>query len=153
MATTGAHVPDPLGPPAGPPDAPDDDPRVDVVVVGAGIAGLCCARRLVDAGVRVVVLEASDRVGGRVATDEVDGFLVDRGFQVLNPAYRNLGASADLSHLGMRAFPRAVMVRTDDALVRLDDPSRTPGRLAHDLGSGLVGARDVLGLPDRKSVV
>ena len=52
----------------------------DVVVVGAGLAGLSAATRLSDAGLDVVVLEASDGVGGRMHTDRVDGFLLDRGF-------------------------------------------------------------------------
>ena len=61
--------------------------RFDVIVVGAGLAGLTAARELRRAGRSVVVLEASDGVGGRVRTDRVDGHLVDRGFQVLFPAY------------------------------------------------------------------
>ncbi len=59
----------------------------DVLVVGAGLAGLQCARELQAAGREVLVWEASDDVGGRIRTDRIDGFLVDRGFQVLNPAY------------------------------------------------------------------
>lgn len=58
----------------------------DVVVI-AGIAGLTCADRLLRAGLDVHLLEADDAVGNRVHTDRVDGFLVDRGFQVLNTAY------------------------------------------------------------------
>src|SRR5690242_17123489 len=58
-----------------------------VIVVGAGLAGLTCARLLHQAKVKVRVLEASDGVGGRVRTDAVDGFLLDRGFQVLLTAY------------------------------------------------------------------
>jgi Flavin containing amine oxidoreductase len=61
---------------------PPEDINVDVAVVGAGIAGLVCARELVRAGLKVVVLEASDGIGGRIRTDVVDGFLLDRGFQV-----------------------------------------------------------------------
>mgnify|MGYP001019870416 CR=1 FL=1 len=57
----------------------------DVLVVGAGLAGLNAARRLERSGLEVVVLEAADVAGGRVRTDLVDGFRVDRGFQVLNP--------------------------------------------------------------------
>ncbi|MGC6487314.1 MAG: FAD-dependent oxidoreductase, partial [Planctomycetota bacterium] len=53
------------------------------VVVGAGLSGLCCALRLREAGREVLVVDRADRVGGRVVTDEVDGFRIDRGFQVL----------------------------------------------------------------------
>jgi phytoene dehydrogenase-like protein len=60
---------------------------VDVVVVGAGLAGLACARGLTARGLDVRVLEAGDAVGGRVRTDHVDGFTLDRGFQVLNTGY------------------------------------------------------------------
>ena len=61
-----------------------------VVVVGAGLAGLTCAIYLQRSGVGVTVLEASDRVGGRVKTDSVNGFLFDHGFQVINPNYSEI---------------------------------------------------------------
>ena len=61
-----------------------------VVVVGAGLAGLTTALYLERSGFEVSVLEASDRVGGRVATDDIDGFLCDRGFQVINPNYAEI---------------------------------------------------------------
>ena len=60
---------------------------VDVVIVGAGLAGLTAARVLEQHGVSAVLLEASDGVGGRVRSDEVDGFILDRGFQVMLTAY------------------------------------------------------------------
>ncbi|GAB2915055.1 NAD(P)/FAD-dependent oxidoreductase [Rhodococcus aerolatus] len=99
----------------------------DVVVVGAGMAGLVCARHLADAGRHVVVVEAADRVGGRVATDEVDGFHCDRGFQVLNTDYPALRREADLDALDLRAFSTGAAVRTDDgALHVLRHPLRAP---------------------------
>ena len=58
----------------------------DAIVIGAGLAGLQCARVLTAGGRSVRVLEASDGIGGRVRTDLVDGFRLDRGFQLLNPA-------------------------------------------------------------------
>jgi monoamine oxidase len=63
----------------------------DAVVVGAGLAGLRAAALLSRRGVDVVLLEAGDRPGGRVATDVVEGFRCDRGFQVLNTSYRRCG--------------------------------------------------------------
>ena len=58
-----------------------------MVVVGAGLAGLRAAQLLAEAGRDVVVLEAADAIGGRVRTDRIDGFTLDRGFQLYNPAY------------------------------------------------------------------
>lgn len=59
------------------------DSVYDAVIVGGGFAGLRCAGRLQEAGVRTLVVEAADGVGGRVRTDPLAGFLPDRGFQVL----------------------------------------------------------------------
>ena len=69
---------------APPGDAMSHEAYTDVVVVGAGLAGLACARALTARGLDVPVLEAGDAVGGRVRTDHVDGYTLDRGFQVLN---------------------------------------------------------------------
>ena len=76
----------------------------DVIVVGAGLAGLACARTLAAAGLDVAVLEASDGVGGRVRTDHVDGYLLDRGFQILLTGYPELGRWVDLDDLDLRRF-------------------------------------------------
>jgi phytoene dehydrogenase-like protein len=97
-----------------------------VVVVGAGLAGLSCARALVDARVPVRVLEAGDGVGGRVRTDRVDGFLVDRGFQVLFTAYPEVQRQIDLAALGLRAFLPGAQVRVDGGAFDVSDPLREP---------------------------
>jgi len=98
----------------------------DVVVVGAGVAGLCCARELHAAGLDVLVLERGDRPGGRVRTDEVDGFLLDRGFQVLLTAYPEARRTLDYERLRLRAFESGALVRKDGRFARLADPFRHP---------------------------
>ena len=77
------------------PESPDSH-ALDDAVIGAGLAGLACAVKLHEAGRRVEVFEASDGVGGRVRTDRVEGFLLDRGFQVYLDAYPEAGALLDL---------------------------------------------------------
>ncbi len=101
----------------------------DVIVVGAGMAGLIAARSLVTNGHSVVVLEASDGVGGRVRTDRIDGFLLDRGFQVLNTGYPQVIEHLDLDALDLGFFdPGAVVWRQGRPRV-LGDPFRMPSQL------------------------
>jgi phytoene dehydrogenase-like protein len=110
---------------------------VDVVIVGGGLAGLAAARRLDRAGVDWLLVEASDRIGGRVATDVIDGYRLDRGFQVLNTAYPRVPALADLAALEMRYFTSGVLVRRGEALHRLENPLRDPLRMPQTLTSGV----------------
>ena len=100
--------------------------RFDAVVVGAGLAGLAAARRLHQAGRSVVVLESSDGVGGRVRTDEVEGFHLDRGFQVLLTAYPELHRQLDVDALHLRSFDPGALVRVGSSLRRVGDPLRQP---------------------------
>ncbi|WP_374927975.1 flavin monoamine oxidase family protein [Kytococcus sedentarius] len=111
---------------------------VDVIVIGAGLAGLTAARHLEAAGRRVQVLEACEEVGGRVVTDRVDGFLCDRGFQVLNPAYPRVRRDVDLDALRLQTFTPGVDLVTNDGVARLADPVRSPGDLPATLRSGIV---------------
>jgi phytoene dehydrogenase-like protein len=114
----------------------------DVVVVGAGLAGLRAAQVLCRRGLDVVVLEAADRPGGRVATDVVDGFRCDRGFQVLNTSYPALRAAADLDALDLRAFTPAAAVRDDDGLHTYADPRKQPTLALRMAADRLVSLRD-----------
>ncbi len=118
----------------------------DVVVVGAGLAGLRCARALSEAGRHVVVLEAADHVGGRVTSEHVDGYVVDRGFQVLNPAYPAVKRWVDVDALRLGAFDAGVLVRTDEGLRVLADPRRARHLAWSSLRDGLLDARDLVGL-------
>ena len=99
----------------------------DVNVVGAGLAGLACARRLQRSGLQVLLVEASDGPGGRGRTDSVDGFLLDRGFQVLLTAYPVTRAELDFGRLDLRPFEPGALVRTGGAFHRVSDPFRRPG--------------------------
>lgn len=103
--------------------------ETDVVVVGAGLAGLRCATELVAEGLDVVVLEASDDVGGRIRTERVDGFQVDRGFQLLNPAYPAVRRWVDTDALRLGTFEAGVAALTERRLLRLGHPLRAPGLL------------------------
>ena len=118
----------------------------DVIVIGAGLAGLRCAGLLSTRGLDVVVLEAADAVGGRQRTDIVDGFRLDRGFQVLNPAYPALRRSVDLDALALGSFPVGVRVRTTDGMAELRHPLRHPLSIGTSLSSGLVNGRDAVAL-------
>lgn len=118
----------------------------DVIVIGAGLAGLRCAGLLAEHGLDVVVLEAADAVGGRQRTDMIDGFRLDRGFQVLNPAYAALRRSIDLDALALGSFPVGVRVRTADGTAELRHPFRHPLSIVASLRSGLVSGRDAVAL-------
>lgn len=118
----------------------------DVIVIGAGLAGLRASRRLQDEGLAVVVLEAADAVGGRVRTDRVDGFLVDRGFQVLNPAYPAVRRWVDVPALELQRFGVGAIVRTGDATTTLAHPLRHPGHALATLTSALTPASDLVAL-------
>ena len=100
--------------------------RVDVVVVGAGLAGLAAAQAVQSAGRSVAVLEASDGVGGRVRSDLVDGFRLDRGFQVLLTAYPEVQSQLDTAALRLRRFLPGALVWTGQRPYAVGDPVRRP---------------------------
>lgn len=101
----------------------------EVVIVGAGLAGLAAANAIHRAGRDLVVLEASDRVGGRVRTDVVDGFRLDRGFQVLLTAYPELPTQLDLDALDLRRFEPGALVWNGTSTDLVGDPLRRPRTL------------------------
>lgn len=100
--------------------------QTDVVVIGAGLAGLSAAHHLIGAGLAVTVLEANDRPGGRMATDLVDGFRLDRGVQLLNTSYPELRRTPALQGLRLLPFAPGALVRA-------------AGR-GHRVGGGIAGS-------------
>jgi len=105
----------------------------DVVVVGAGLAGLSCARHLMNRSVSFIILEADDRIGGRLKTDVLDGFLLNHGFQVLQTAYPEARRQLDYYRLDLKPFAPGAIIRVSGKFSRVSDPRRCP----RDLWSSL----------------
>jgi phytoene dehydrogenase-like protein len=99
---------------------------IDVAIVGAGLSGLACARECAELGLDFLLLERAERVGGRVVTDAEDGFLLDRGFQVLLSSYPEVQRLAPVERLGAGRFRPGALVRFRGAFHRVVDPWRSP---------------------------
>ena len=101
----------------------------DVLIIGAGLSGLSCALELQKQGQKILLLEKSDEPGGRVRTDNVDGFQLDRGFQVYLSAYPTAGRLLDLPALDLGHFEPGAMVYHEGKLHRVMDIFRRPQHL------------------------
>ncbi len=114
-----------------------------VIIVGAGLAGLTCAKVLRQGGIpEVLVLEASDGPGGRVRTDQVEGFWLDRGFQVLFTAYPTVHRHLDMAALEPQQYrPGAVLIKQSKRYL-LGDPFRDGSSLIPSLTNPLVPLLD-----------
>ena len=113
--------------------------QADVVIIGAGIAGLSCARHLSKNNVTFIVLEADSRIGGRLKTDMHDGFILNHGFQVLQTAYPEARRWLDFNRLGLKSFAPGAMIRVNGRFYKISDPKRQPrdiwGTLTAPIGS------------------
>jgi phytoene dehydrogenase-like protein len=136
-------------------------PNPDAIVVGAGVAGLAAAARLAATGRSVALLEAADAAGGRVRTDALDGFLLDRGFQIFLTSYPEAAKELDLAALDLKPFYAGAQVRWNGGFHVVADPLRHPLDAlatlapAHAVGSpldklrvGLLRAKCLLGSVD-----
>lgn len=97
-----------------------------IYIIGAGVAGLVAAIELEKAGYSPVILEASNGVGGRMKTDEVDGFLLDRGFQVLLTAYPEAKRYLDFAELKLKYFEPGAVIFGEKETLFISDPLRNP---------------------------
>ena len=116
----------------------------EVVIIGAGLAGLSCACSLQDATVPVTLLEASDAPGGRVRTDMVEGFRLDRGFQVMLTAYPEARRLLDYTDLQLTKFEPGALVWRGGKFHRFADPSRNPSAAIRFLFDPIVSWKDKL---------
>ena len=105
----------------------------DIVVVGAGLAGLRAAQVLNNSGLRVILLDRDNHVGGRLASRTVSGFTLDRGFQLINPSYPELVATGVLKDFDLRRFPAVVRFTDGRNIHEIGDPRGDPRRLVSSL--------------------
>lgn len=115
-----------------------------VVIIGAGVAGLVAAQHLEAAGVRPLVIEATDRVGGRIKTDQVDGFLLDHGFQVLLTEYREAKHYLDYEALSLTHFRPGAVVYRNNTIASVVDPLREPSEIFRAIFSSVGSIKDKL---------
>lgn len=100
---------------------------MQVVLVGAGLAGLACANELQAAGHTVTLLEASERVGGRIGSvRRPDGFVLDRGFQVLFTRYPSVKRLLNLDALNLCRFAKGALIQRGGRLHELSSPLDRP---------------------------
>ena len=125
----------------------------DVLVIGAGLAGLTCARELARHHVSVEICEASDGVGGRLRTDVVDGFRLDRGFQVMLSAYPECRRALDYARLELQPFYPGARVRVNGQFHLLGDPWRKPGSALETLVSRVGSLADKFRIASLRSSV
>ncbi len=100
--------------------------KPSITIIGAGISGLTAAVYLHQKGFKVQILEASERAGGRIKTDLIDGFRLDRGFQVLLTEYPETKALLDYKKLNLKRFLPGATVLYDGGQFEIADPFRRP---------------------------
>jgi len=122
-----------------------------IAVIGAGAAGLVATRVLHDADVPVRVFEASDEIGGRIRTDEHEGFLLDRGFQVFLTAYPEATRWLDARTMDWRPFYCGALVRVGDRFHRMADPWHHPVAGAKSVLTPIMGWRDAVRMASLRS--
>ena len=114
-----------------------------IVIVGAGLAGLTCAVHLHRAGIAVRLVESDDHIGGRVWSDTVDGFTLDRGFQVFLDSYSEPRKFLDYTALRLHRYAPGAFVVTRKGFKRIVDPLRAPSHLLDTLRSGAFTLSDM----------
>ncbi len=94
------------------------------VIIGGGISGLTCAKYLNEKGYSFMLLEGSDALGGRVRTDKVDGFLLDRGFQILLTNYPEAKKILNYNNLDLKYFGSGALIKAEKGFMKMENPFR-----------------------------
>jgi len=105
------------------------------VIIGGGISGLTCAKYLNDKGMSFVIIEGSDALGGRVRTDMVEGFRLDRGFQTLLTNYPEARKILNYSNLDLNYFESGALIKANKGFTKLENPFRNKGTFFSPLGT------------------
>ena len=113
-------------------------------IIGGGISGLIAARVLEEHGLSATIIEASDRLGGRVKTDVVDGYSLDHGFQVLLTAYPAAKKYLDFDALELQEFLPGSAIFKNGKQKIIGDPLRNLSLLLPTLFSGIGTVNDKL---------
>ncbi|WP_165501318.1 FAD-dependent oxidoreductase [Pedobacter psychrodurus] len=120
--------------------------KFDIIIIGAGIAGLSAAKLLKQVGKKILVIEASDVPGGRIRSDYKDGFILDHGFQVLLTAYPEAKKLLDYKKLNLRSFLPGAEILDEQGSHKIGDPLREPLMLIRTLFSPIGSLGDKLRL-------
>lgn len=125
----------------------------EFIIVGAGLSGLSCATELANQNKTFKIFEASGSPGGRVKTDIVDGFRLDRGFQVFLTAYPAAQDLLNYQELKFRKFKSGALIRYKGEFCRISDVLRHPGDLPGNLFSKAASMADKLKIASLRSEV
>jgi len=122
----------------------DDNPNqiFDSIIVGAGLAGLSCANHLHKNGFSFLLLESSDGIGGRVRSDRLDGFVLDRGFQVFLTSYPEAARFLDYKKLDLKPFYAGALIAESDRFIRVSDPFKDPSAILSAVFSDISSLSD-----------
>jgi len=119
-----------------------NETKFDIIIVGAGIAGLVAAAKCEQAGFSTLLIESQDQVGGRVRTDKIDGFSLERGFQVLIDTYEKAGELLDFEKLNLKQFEPGAKIYDEKGSFSIADPTRKISALPSTVFSRVGSLKD-----------